>query len=582
MKREKNQHITAPSANQSEASRDETINKLAALKQLSKESNKIAQDISQIITQLKQTRPSADQGYPDSNKKEKYFEGQYYIYKEIDANLTMLKTIFGKSVDIIFREFIIGVKNRTKIFLCFIDGLGDKKLIDEYIVKPLLVNIRIIDPNETLLSPDMFTRLKEQVFNAVEIKEENEFDEVLDAVLGGNTAVFIDGYDTVLIISAKGGETRSIKEPETETIVRGSREGFVETLRVNTSLIRRIIKNPNLIIESFRIGTQTHTDINIAYIDGIANPRTVEEVKIRLNKIDTNTFISAGYLEQTIEDARLSFFSTMASSERPERITAKILEGKVAILVNGTPFVLTVPHLFIENFQVTEDYVSKFYFASLVRLLRLLAFFITLASPALYVAVETFHQEMLPTVLLITAAATREGIPFPCFIEVLIMSAIFELLRESGIRLPRQIGQAVSIVGALVVGDAIVRAGIISAPMVIIGAITTITSFIIPSLLEALVFFRLFLLILSASLGLYGFIVGIIIIIAHMCSLQSFGTPYLSPLAPVIWKDLKDSFILCPLWLIKLLSKSITGKNSKKEGCSSIINKSDKKGGENN
>ncbi|GMA98857.1 spore germination protein [Pelosinus sp. IPA-1] len=582
MKRGKNLHNTAPSTSISKTSQDETANQLAALKQLSEESNKIAQDISQIITQLKQTPTSADQGHPDSNKKEKYFEGQYYLHKEIEANLTTLKTILGKSDDIIFRDFIIGVNKQIKVFLCFIDGLGDKKLIDEYIVKPLLVNIHIIDPNETLLSHDIPTNLKDHLFNAVELKKENEFDEVLDAVLGGNTALFIDGYDTVLILSAKGGETRSIKEPETETIVRGSREGFVETLRVNTSLIRRIIKNPNLIIESFRLGTQTHTDINIVYIDGIANPKTVEEVKSRLNEIDTNAFISPGYLEQNIEDAPLSFFSTMASSERPERVTAKILEGKVAILVNGTPFVLTVPHLFIENFQVTEDYTSKFYFASFVRLLRLLAFFITLFSPALYVAVETFHQEMLPTVLLITAAATREGIPFPCFLEILIMSAIFELLRESGVRLPRQIGQAVSIVGALVVGDAIVRAGIISAPMVIIGAITTITSFIIPTLLEALLFFRLFLLLLSASLGFYGFIVGLIIIIAHMCSIRSFGTPYLSPLAPVIWKDLKDSFILFPLWLIKALSKLIPWKNSKKECFSSSINKSNKKSGENN
>ncbi|MCC5465784.1 spore germination protein [Pelosinus baikalensis] len=564
MKQGKNLHNTAPSVSISEASRDETANKLAALKQLNKESNKIAQEISQIITKLKQTPTSANQDRSDSNKKEKYFEGQYFIHKEIEANLTTLKTILGKSADIIFREFIIGVNKQTKVFLCFIDGLGDKKLIDEYIVKPLLVNIHIIDPNETLLSHDILTNVKDHVFNAVEIREDNEFDEVLDAILGGNTALFIDGYDTVLILSAKGGETRSIQEPETETVIRGSREGFVETLRVNTSMIRRIIKNPKLIIEPFRLGTQTHTDINIAYIEGIANQKIVEEVKSRLNKIDTNSVISSGYLENFIEDAPFSFFSTMANSERPEKVTAKILEGRVAILVNGTPFVLTAPHLFIENFQVAEDYVSKFYFTSFVRLLRLLAFFITLTFPALYVAVETFHQEMLPTVLLITAAATREGIPFPSFLEILIMSLVFELLRESGIRLPRQIGQAVSIVGALIVGDAAVRAGILSAPIVIIGAITAITSFVIPSLLEALLFFRLLLLLLSASLGLYGFIVGLIIMLAHLCSLQSFGTPYLSPLTPVIWKDLKDSFVIYPLRLMKSLPKSTTGKNLKK------------------
>lgn len=566
MKREKNLHITKLSTSIQKGSRDEDANKLAALKQLIKESNKIAQEIPQIIARLRQTVTSADQDQKQqsSNKKEKYFEGQYFIHTEIEANLTTLKTILGKSDDIIFREFIIGIKKRTKTFLCFIDGLSDKQLIDEYIVKPLLVNIHIIDPDETILSHDNIASLKDHVFNAVEIKEEKVFDEVIDAVLAGNTALFIDGYNTVLIISAKGGQTRSITEPETEMVVRGSREGFVETLRVNTSMIRRIIKNPKLIIEPFRLGTQTHTDINIAYIDGIANPKIVEEVKIRLNKMDTNSVISSGSLEQLIGDAPYSFFSTIGNSERPEKVTGKILEGRVAIVVNGTPFVLTVPHLFIENFQVSEDYSSKFYFSSFMRLLRLLAFFITLTFPALYVALETFHQEMLPTVLLITTAATREGIPFPSFIEILIMSAVFELLRESGVRLPRQIGQAVSIVGALVVGEAAVRAGIISAPMVIIGALTAITSFLIPSLLEALFFFRLLLLLLSALLGLYGLIVGLIIMLAHLCSLRSFGTPYLSPLTPIIWSDLKDSFIIYPLRLMKSLPKSIIWKDQKK------------------
>jgi len=569
MKRQQHLQIAKLSASIGSVSHAEATKKLVVLRQLTKESTNIAQDMTQIVKKLRQTGTLPGQSpvkteQKTPNKKEQYFEGQYFLHKEITSNLTTLQNIFGKSADIIFRDFIIGVKNQTKAFVCFIDGLVDKELIDEYIVKPLLVNIHIIDPDEKLLSSDLFTILKDHVFNAVEIRQEKVFDEVLDAVLAGNTVLFIDGYDTVLVMSAKGGATRSIQEPETEMVVRGSREGFVETLRVNTSLLRRIIKNPKLMIEPFRLGIQTHTDINIAYIDGIANQKLVEEVKSRLNKIDPNSVISSGYLEHYIEDSPFSFFATIANSERPEKVTAKILEGRVAILVNGTPFVLTVPHLFIENFQVTEDYSSKFYFASFVRLLRLLAFFITLTFPALYVALETFHQEMLPTILLITAAATREGIPFPCFIETLFMSLVFELLRESGVRMPRQIGQAVSIVGALIVGDAAVRAGLISAPMVIIGAITTITSFVIPSLLEALIFFRLLLLLLSASLGLYGFIVGIIIMLAHICSLRSFGTPYLSPFAPIVWKDLKDSFIMVPQWLMKSLPTSIIWKNSKK------------------
>lgn len=537
---------------------------LADLKQYIKESSEIAKCIPDIIAKLRQanTDPSDKTVTQDSSSKQVQYDYKYTIHKNINDNIATMQAIFSKNADFIIREFVIGIHKQTKAFLVFIDGLGDKKLIDEYIVKPLLVNIRIIDPEEKLLAKDLVWNLKKHVFNAVEVTEEQSLNEVLDAILTGNTALFIDGYETVFIISAKGGETRSIKEPETEMVVRGSREGFVETLRVNTSLIRRIIKNPKLTIEHFRLGKETHTDINIAYIEGVANPKIVEEVKKRLNKIDKNSIASSGYLERLIEDAPYSFFSTIANSERPEKVTGKILEGRVAIIVNGTPFVMTVPHLFIENFQVTEDYGSKFYFSSLVRLLRLLAFFITVASPALYVAVETFHQEMLPTVLLITAAAARKGIPFPAFLETLIMSVVFELLRESGVRLPRQIGQAVSIVGALVVGDAVVRAGIISAPMVIIGAITTITSFLVPSLLEALIFFRLLLLLLSATLGLYGFIVGVIIMLAHMCSLRSFGIPYLTPLIPVILKDLRDSFIMIPVWLITSIPKSVSWKST--------------------
>lgn len=516
-------------------------------------------------------------------KEDKYSDNQYIIHKKIEPNLTNLKNVLGKSNDVIFREFKIGVKKQTKAFICFIDGLTHITTINEFVVKALMVDTHIADYDKKLLPQDIFTVVKENIISVAGLKEAKSFDEVLGAVLSGDTVLFINGYDTVLIIDAKGWESRSIGEPATESVVRGPREGFSETLRVNTSLLRRIIRNPNLIFETFRLGKQTHTTICIGYIDGIANKKIVEEVKNRLNRIDTDSILESGYIEQFIEDAPLSPFSTIGNTEKPDVIAAKLLEGRVAILCDGAPNVLTVPHLFIETIQISEDYYSRPYLASLIRLTRLLSIFISLMTPALYVAIQTFHQEMIPTVLLISMAAAREGIPFPAFVEAMLMIIMFELLREAGVRMPRPVGQAVSIVGALVIGEAAVAAGIVSAPMVIVVAITGITSFIVPPLLDFIIISRLFLILLSGAFGLFGVVVGLIFILTHMCSLRSFGTPYLAPIAPIIWKELKDTFIRVPLWLMKSRPKSITWRISKRQDFSLMPNPpTDDNGGEDN
>lgn len=496
------------------------------------------------------------------------------IDKKIGRNEAALKNTFGKSKDVIIRKFKIGIRNETEAFVCFIDGLADKALIDESILKPLTTNIHLIDPDEKLIGRDLYGEAKDCLLNASELWEETSLHAVTNAVLSGDTALLIDGYPTAMIVSVKGAKTRDIKEPDTEPIIRGPHEGFVETLRVNTSLLRRIIKNPNLTFESLKLGKQTNTEINVAYINGIADGKIVEEVKRRLNRIDIDAILESGYVEQLIEDNPLSPFSTIGNSERPDKVAAKLLEGRVAILCEGTPFVLTVPYLFVESLQITEDYYSRPYLSSFIRLIRFLAFLLTLLLPALYVALETFDPEMIPTVLLVTAAASREGIPFPSLVETLIMLIIFELLRESGVRLPRQVGQAVSIVGALVIGDAAVRAGIISAPMVIIGALTGITSFIVTPLLDGIILFRLFLLFSGAAFGLYGITVGLFIMLSHMCSLRSFGVPYLSPVAPTVWKDLKDSLIRAPLRLMKSRPASIEPENLTRENFSTPPNKS--------
>jgi spore germination protein KA len=507
------------------------------------------------------------------------------IYKDIQINVSNLKDILGKSSDVVIREFDFDIEeHNVKACVCFIDGAGDKKMIDEYIIKPLMVNINIINDDKNLVKgTDTFFYIKNNILNSVDISELKTFNEAIEYVLSGDAILFIDGYDTVISVNVKDWSNRNVEQPESEINIRGSHEGFVELLNVNTSLLRRIIKNKNLIFESFNIGKQTHTKIYIAYIHGIVNPELIQEVKKRLNHIYIDSILESGYIEQLIEDNPLSPFATVGNSEKPDKVAGKLLEGRIAILCDGTPTVLTVPYLFIEAFQSAEDYYSRSFFSSIMRLLRMLAYLITLILPAFYIAVTTFHQEMIPTVLIITFASSREGVPFPILVEMLLSETIFMLLRESGIRMPRAVGSAVSIVGTLVIGQSAVEAGLIGAPMVIITSLTAITSFIIPSIYDAIIIFRFILIFLGGTFGLFGIFIGLICMLSHMCSLRSFGSPYMSPLAPQNSDGLKDSLIRAPLWLMNKRPESITWRDSVRQGESQIPKKPDvKKGGKSN
>jgi spore germination protein KA len=280
----------------------------------------------------------------------------------------------------------------------------------------------------------------------------------------------------------------------------------------------------------------------------LANPKLIEEIRRRLKRINTDAILESGYIEQFIEDAPFSIFSTVANSEKPDKVAAKLLEGRAAIMVDGTPMVLTVPMVFIESFQSAEDYYSRPFYASLIRLLRITAYLINILSLALYVALSTFHQELIPTALLLTMLSAREGVPFPAAIEAGIMIIAFEILREAGVRLPRPVGQAVSIVGALVLGESAVSAGLVGAPMVIVVAITAMSSFVVPAQTDSGAIIRIVLLILGSVMGGYGIAMGLFAIFIHLASLRSFGTPYFSPLAPFSSSDMKDAFVRAPIW----------------------------------
>lgn len=486
------------------------------------------------------------------------------VSHDLKKNLKILRDLLGTSSDIIMREFAVGNKRQIKAALVFIDGLTDKVTINENIIKPLMIESRLVYPEERLTADDIDI-IKTTMLTAGDIEQMTSINEVVDGCLSGDTILFINGFKEALLISTKGWKSRGVEEAKTEAVVRGPREGFTETLRTNTAMLRRKIKSTDFTLETMVIGKRTKTSVCIAYIKGVVNPELIEEVRHRLKKINTDAILESGYIEQFIEDAPFSIFSTIANSEKPDVVAAKLLEGRAAILVDGTPFVLTMPMVFIESFQSAEDYYSRPYFASLIRVLRFLAFLISVMGPAAYVAVTTFHQELLPTPLLFTMAAAHEGIPFPAVVEALIMGVTFEILREAGVRLPRPVGQAVSIVGALVIGEAAVTAGIIGAPMVIIVAITAVSSFAIPPQTDAGAILRVIFTALSGTMGGFGIMLGLIGTLIHLASLRSFGTPYFSPLVPLTVRDLKDVFIRAPIWAMFTRPRTIAWQESQRQ-----------------
>ncbi|MEH7246848.1 spore germination protein [Neobacillus niacini] len=469
----------------------------------------------------------------------------------LQQNIQALKDTLGKSSDIIIREIRFGKEGTIKAGVIYTDGLTNTPSLQNFILETLMLDIKEIDLQKKKSSEQNLIRvLKDVALTVGEIKEETSFDVILTSLLSGDTIILLDGYAQGLIISNRQWAERGVTEPTAQTVVRGPREGFTENLRINTALIRRKLKDPNLWMESKVIGARTKTNIAIVYINDIADDKIVKEVSLRLDQINIDGILESGNIEELIQDSTYSPFSTIYNTERPDVVAAALLEGRIAILVDGTPFVLLVPALFVQFFQSPEDYFERTVFGSLIRILRFLAFIISLLAPALFIAITTFHQSMLPPALLISLAAQREGVPFPAFIEALIMEFTFEILREAGIRMPRSIGTAMSIVGAFVIGTAAVEAGLISAMMVIVVSITAISNFVSPSYEMAIAvrILRFVFMVLAASFGLFGIMVGLIALILHLCSLRSFGIPYMSPIAPFNVSDQKDTFIVLPIW----------------------------------
>lgn len=477
-------------------------------------------------------------------------QGNQQLFSCIEDNVQTIKNKLGNSTDIVFRRLKIGPKEKYEICIIYTDNLIDTMALQELIVA-LLNNISEEDLNTVNLASNNLTDvLIEKVVTVGEAVEVEDFNTLITNVLSAQAAILIENQSQAITVSIPGFEKRSIEEPQSATLIKGPRDGFIESIGTNASLLRRRIRSANLWMESKEIGRITKTKVVVAYIKGIANEDVVKEVHERLDRINIDAILESGYIEELIQDETFTPFPTIFNTERPDAVAGKLLEGRVAILVDGSPFVMVVPSLVIEFFQASEDYYMRADISTLLRFLRFFCFFLALIAPSLYIAVLTYHQEMLPTTLLIGLAAQREGVPFPAFMEALMMEVAFEILREAGVRMPRAVGQAMSIVGALVLGQAAVQAGLVSPAMVIVVSLTAIANFCFPSinLATTVRMLRFGMMSLAAIFGLVGIMFGLILLCIHLSTLRSFGVPYTTPAAPFILQDQKDVFFRIPWW----------------------------------
>lgn len=384
--------------------------------------------------------------------------------------------------------------------------------------------------------------------SAIPTKSASNFDDCVKALLEGYCVLLIPRADKALLLDAVHFVRREVSEPKTETTVRGPHEGFTEDVRQNIALLRKRLKNPGFRIEQYEIGTNTRTKVIVAYLQDLAPEKVVSTLNDRLQAIRTDGIIDSSYVEEWIQDKVLTPFPTLLGTERPDVVTSHLLEGRVAVLVDGSPFALIAPITFFQFFIAPEDYYQRADIATLLRWLRVLSFLLAIFVPSLFIAIVLYHHELLPNPLLINIAAQREGVPFPVFLEAIMMLTTFEVLREAGLRMPRIAGQAISIVGALVLGEAAVQAGLVTAAMVIVVAVTAISNFVSPSysfgIAQRLLQFSY--MALAGFMGLYGVMCGVLFTIVHLASMKSFGVPYLAPLAPTFFSDWKDILVRVP------------------------------------
>lgn len=490
------------------------------------------------------------------------------VSKYLQENLTYLTVKYNALInsDIVIRKFTLNGKGKQyNAALIYIDGMVDSDMVNHYVLNPLMhknqtnteksTETLIINKNtdlnfHTTQTPELQNIIYNSLISQNSIKTENEFSNIIPEINAGFTCLLVDTLDQAFCVEAKGYKTRSITKPENEVVVRGSQEAFVENIRTNTSMIRRIINNENLVIEQLSLGKVTKTAVSFCYMKNIANEDLVNEVRFRLSNIDIDSIINSGTIEQLIQDSSSILFPQTFATERCDRACNNILEGRVVILVNGNPYALIVPAILIDFITSPEDTNLKHQYGNLIRVIRSIAFFVAMFMPALYVAVTNFHQELLPTDLVFAISAMRRSIPFPVIVELLIMEISFELIREASLRVPAPIGSTIGIIGGLILGEAAVSANLVTPLLIIIVAVTGICSYAIPdfSLNFTIRTFRFMYIILGYIAGFLGISFGMFIQLILLSNLQSFGASYFSPYLPPTNKNTDSSFFIKPIW----------------------------------
>mgnify|MGYP005849062665 CR=1 FL=1 len=472
-------------------------------------------------------------------------EGSDKISPDINVSLELIKRELNipENIDMIVREFKLA--GRVDAFVVFIDGMADRGVINDFILRQLMNPAQFENYNGGC----MFQYVSDNVLSVNQAKKLEKYDKAISQVLMGVTALFIDGCDSCLAIETRGYEKRNIDKPATEAVVRGSQEAFTENLKTSITQIRRIIRNKDLIHEFVIIGKNDNSMASVLYIKGIANPAVVKEVKRRLKSINTDFIGGDGMLEQFIEDHPWMLVPQVLTTERPDRTASHIIDGKVAIITEGSPFAMIVPVSLFSFIHSSEDVFLRWQYGTAMRFLRVAAFFTALLLPGVYIALTNYHLEMLPTDLVIAIAKSREIVPFPSIVEVFLMETSFELIREAGVRVPGLIGTTLGIIGALILGQAAVAANIVSPIMIIVVAVTGLGNFAIPnySLAFGIRILRFFFIILGGIAGFFGISAGLVILSARAVSMKSFGVPFMTPAFPRAGKS-PDIITRFPVW----------------------------------
>ncbi len=477
------------------------------------------------------------------------------IPASLEDTLVYLYGQFGKSSDLTIRHLTVCGHQLAAVSF---EGMVDRHMMADAVILPITALQGTYTPEQLL------KHIRDEVLGFADMLQVATMEELMLLLTSGFAAILIDGVPAAVLGGLQNFMIRGVGEPSTEVTVRGSRESFTEAIRVNVSMIRRRMKTPELIFEMMSAGKTSNTAVCLCYMKGRVSDRLLSDVRSRIATLPLDVVLESGYIQPFLEGTSHSLFTSVDSTERPDTLCGKIIEGRIGVLVDGTPFALIVPYLFVEHFQSMDDYALHPYYASFLRIIKYVAFFVSLLLPGLYVAVGTHHPEMFPPALLLSFLKSNQATPFPLTVEALMIHFLFEIMREAGLRFPKAVGHAVSIVGALVIGESAVNAGLIGAPMVIIVALTALSSFVLPSLYGPIAILRFGFIILGGALGLYGVMIGVVLLTCSICAMHIQSIPFTAPITPFSFRAMKDVFIRADwrkLWKQHFLVQNVRGSN---------------------